>query len=248
MVLGDSYNASQWLPSLWESKNKSRNTSWRHIKVLWSETIGLCKKLNVIYSIITCNPKPQANGPEWCLVQTNHSFEPVLFSELDESVHQIRLNHLKQFVAQAAQIYKLLDQNSLLDAWQSLWLEMSQYTGITDPMMNKLIQCSSSSNSHWTEETVRLGPKTDEPLIWACVNRTLEWKGEMKVFNAFSWFMWKGELMNTSLFILYVLDMKNIHVSHHFWVQYIIAWLCKQTSELNQFIETNCPKESVQGK
>ncbi len=28
--------------------------------------------------------------------QTNHSFEPVLFSDLDELVHQIRLNHLTQ--------------------------------------------------------------------------------------------------------------------------------------------------------
>ncbi len=34
---------------------------------------------------------------------------------LVEPVHQIGLNHLKQFAAQAAQIYKLLNQNSLSD-------------------------------------------------------------------------------------------------------------------------------------
>ncbi len=30
--------------------------SWRNIEVLWSETFGLCKKLNINYNIITCNP------------------------------------------------------------------------------------------------------------------------------------------------------------------------------------------------
>ncbi len=34
--------------------------SWQYIEVLWSETIGLCKKLNIIYNIITCNPEPRA--------------------------------------------------------------------------------------------------------------------------------------------------------------------------------------------
>ncbi len=44
--------------------------------------------------------------------RTNHSFEPVLFGELDEPV-QISLN-----------------QNSLSDAWQSLRLEMSRNTAV----------------------------------------------------------------------------------------------------------------------
>ncbi len=52
--------------------------SWLYFEVLWSETIGLCKKLNIIYYIITCNPEPQENGLDWCpVLQTNHSFEPV---------------------------------------------------------------------------------------------------------------------------------------------------------------------------
>ncbi len=38
--------------------------SWQYIEVLWSEKIGLCKKLNVIYYIITCNPEPQTNSLE----------------------------------------------------------------------------------------------------------------------------------------------------------------------------------------
>ncbi len=49
--------------SLWESKKHIRehkiNTG---IEVLWSETIGLCKKLNIIYNVITCNPESQATG------------------------------------------------------------------------------------------------------------------------------------------------------------------------------------------
>ncbi len=50
----------------------------------------------------------------------NHSFEPVLFGELDEPVHQFELKHLKQFTARATQIYKLLNQHTLLDVRQSL--------------------------------------------------------------------------------------------------------------------------------
>ncbi len=50
--------------------------------------------------------------------RTNHSFEMVLFSELVEPVHHIGLNRLKKFVARAAQIFTLLNQNqiSLSDA------------------------------------------------------------------------------------------------------------------------------------
>ncbi len=85
----------------------------------------------------------------------NHSFESVLFNELVEPVHQIGLNFLQQFTARAAQIYKLLNQNSLSDTWLTPTpTEMSQNSSVSDPVMNELIQCSSSSNSHWTEETM----------------------------------------------------------------------------------------------
>ncbi len=43
--------------------------SWWYIEVLWSEIIGLCKKLNIIYNIITCNPEPRGNGAERCPVR-----------------------------------------------------------------------------------------------------------------------------------------------------------------------------------
>ncbi len=86
----------------------------------------------------------------------NHSFEQIIFSELDESVHQIGLNRLNQFTVQAAQ--KLLNQNSLSDPWQSIWLEMSQqHIWSRDERTDSVLQ---SSSGHWTEETVRLGPKT----------------------------------------------------------------------------------------
>ncbi len=50
-----------------------------------------------------------------------------------------RTEHLKQFMARVAQIYKFnpLNQNSLSDTWQSLRLEMSQNSGIYDPVMNE---------------------------------------------------------------------------------------------------------------
>ncbi len=60
--------------------------------------------------------------------RTNHSFELVLFGELVEPVHC----EMIQFTVRAAQIYKLLNQNSLLEAWQSLWLKMSQNSGVYD--------------------------------------------------------------------------------------------------------------------
>ncbi len=113
---------------------------------------------------------------------TNHSFEPMIFfRELDKSVQQIGLNYLKQ----------LLNQNSLSDAWQSLWLKMNHNSAVFDPVKNEQIQKSSSSNIHWTEESVQPRPKTDKLLICACVNLTLEWRGKIKVFNGFSMFMLK---------------------------------------------------------
>ncbi len=101
----------------WESNKayQAINTheSWRYIEVLWSETISLCKKMNISYNIITCNPEPQANGLEWSLVR-----DWIILLNQFSSVHQIWLKRLKQFTAWAAQIYKFLNQNSLSDAWK----------------------------------------------------------------------------------------------------------------------------------
>ncbi len=107
---------------------------------------------------------------------TNESF---YFCEQVESVHQIWLKLLNQLTTRAAQIHKLLNQISLSDAWQSLRLEMRHSSGVSDPVM-----MNGSSNSPWTEETARLEPKTDEPLIFSSVNRTLEWRDRMNVFMA----------------------------------------------------------------
>ncbi len=64
---------------------------------------------------------------------TNESF----FCEQVESVHQIWLKLLNQFTARAAQIYKLLNQISLSDAWRSLRLEIRHNSGVSDPAMNE---------------------------------------------------------------------------------------------------------------
>ncbi len=53
---------SQWLLSLCESKKHIKQhkinicASWWYFEVWWSETIGVYKKLNIIYNIITYNP------------------------------------------------------------------------------------------------------------------------------------------------------------------------------------------------
>ncbi len=44
--------------------------SWRYIEILWSEAIGLCMKLNIIYNIIICNPEPEANESFFWTVET----------------------------------------------------------------------------------------------------------------------------------------------------------------------------------
>jgi len=62
MVICDLINASLRLP-VFENKNNSHIREhkinncgfWQYIEVLLSKMIGLCKKLNIIYDIITCN-------------------------------------------------------------------------------------------------------------------------------------------------------------------------------------------------
>ncbi len=61
----------------------------------------------------------------WSVSQTNHSFEPVLFSELS-SLNQTELSE----TARAAQIYKLLDQNWLPDS-DSKWVNRFRENGLT---------------------------------------------------------------------------------------------------------------------
>ncbi len=56
---------------------------WWYIEFLWSETIGLCKKLNIIYNIITCNPELQANSLERCPVHERiNLLNRIFFGEL----------------------------------------------------------------------------------------------------------------------------------------------------------------------
>ncbi len=42
-------------------KEHKMNThgSWRYAEVLWRNMISLCKKLKIIFNIITCNPEPE---------------------------------------------------------------------------------------------------------------------------------------------------------------------------------------------
>ncbi len=42
--------------------------SWRYTEVLWRNMIGLCKKLNIIFNIITCNPELQSDGSERIII------------------------------------------------------------------------------------------------------------------------------------------------------------------------------------
>ncbi len=133
----------------------------------------------------------EANGPWWCPVHERIILFNWFFNELDESVHRIGLKHLKQFVAQAAQIYKLLDQNSLSDASQSLRLEMSQNTSVSDPVVNESFL---QQSLNWGNSSTR----TEELMRCWCVHVWTE-----HVFMV-SLCLCKKK---TSLFTLYALDM-----------------------------------------
>ncbi len=99
--------------------------SWRHTEVFWSKTISLCKKLNFIYNIITCNQSLRPTLQSDVRFVNESFFWTDSFSELNKPVHQIVLNRLKQFTTRAAQIYKLLNQNSPSD----------QNISVYDPIM-----------------------------------------------------------------------------------------------------------------
>ncbi len=173
---------------------------------------SVCARM--IYNIITYNPEPQANELEFvrsCLVHeriilSKRFFWMNYFTKSDRSIwNSLRLEQHRSTSSSTS-------QNSLSDAWQSLRLETSQNSGVYDPMMNEPFQRFNYSNSHWTEERVGLELKTDGPLIWACVNWTLESWGEIKVFmvshclcKKVSW--WR---------LVYSLYMQNINVSHHY--------------------------------
>ncbi len=55
--------------------------SCQYIEALWSEKISLCKILNIICNIITCNSEPQANREIW-LFSSNWFFRTVCINEL----------------------------------------------------------------------------------------------------------------------------------------------------------------------
>ncbi len=121
---------------------------------------------------------------------------PVIQS-LNEPVHQNRLNRLKQFSAQTAEIYKLLNQNSLSDAWQSLGVERSQNCDLFMWWMNWF---SAPVSPAVTE--LRKPIDSDWRLIWACVNQTLEWRAKWAVL--FFYFVYVKRWADEGEFILFI--------------------------------------------
>ncbi len=61
---------------------------WRYIEVLWIAMNGLCKKQNVSYNIINCNPRSGVMSS----LQTNHYFEPIFLVNYAERKRKMILN------------------------------------------------------------------------------------------------------------------------------------------------------------
>ncbi len=111
-------------------------------------------KLNIIYNIITCNPEPQADGPEWCPVcEWIFFFWTVPFSEVVEPVHQIGLNVWNGSSSTDLQVDQIKTHFQMPDShsdWK--WASMPACSIWSYHKLSH--QRFSSSNRHWTEENV----------------------------------------------------------------------------------------------
>ncbi len=123
-------------------KEHKMNThgSWRYAEVLWRNMIGLCKKLKIIFNIITCNPEPEwTSSPK----QTEPSETVLNSNSRDLQVTQSKLTFRRLTVTRSRK-------------------EPKQWRSLSVHVMNEL--------SHWTEETDRLGLTADmsvcEPNTW----------------------------------------------------------------------------------
>ncbi len=113
--------------------------------------------------------------------------------------------------------------------------------GASDPMMNELSQ----HYSHWTEQTVRLGPKTMSPAYErACVNRALEWKDKIKVSHCsckkVSWLRLVYSLYRHTKNYHFTSLLCALIIAHVTSLRdYLVKWtsVLKQTVQKDQFPE-----------
>ncbi len=83
-----------------------------------------------------------------------------------------------------------------------------KYRHISDPEMNELIRAPVPPTV--TELSKQFDwPKTDEPLICACVNQTLKWRGQINFFMV-SHRLCKKVRMKTNLFTLYASFYRHV--------------------------------------
>ncbi len=140
--------------------------------------------------------------------RTNHSFEPVIYSELVESFLRIRLK-LWNSLRLDQNRSKLLTQNRCLTV--TLTGNELKYYRIWF-YDDWIIQCSSSSSSHWTEEIIRLGDRWTADM---CMCKSISW---MKSPNyGFSW------CKKVSKFIHFICFR---HVKHPFHIIVYVMSLC----------------------
>ncbi len=109
------------------------------------------------------------------IILLNHFFFSFFFGELVESVREIRLKRLKQFVARAAQIY---NQNHSIKTHFQTCLEMSQYGPIMLVLPTHLaLLFLQKYTKIW--KRFRLRPKTNKPIICTLtehLNKGVRWR------------------------------------------------------------------------
>ncbi len=166
-----SWNCGPW----WFIKCLSRNTKLLprapdNIEVLWSETIGLCKIMSIIYRIITCDPEPQANGPGHEQIK---SFELNQFIKSDWSFWTS--SRLEQHRSTSYSIKSHFQTPDSHSDWK--WDTVAAYL-ILWWWMN------GSSNSPWTEETARTEDRWAADILKCEPNTWM--KGPNERFYGFS--------------------------------------------------------------
>ncbi len=223
------------------------------IEGLWSETIGLCKKLNIIYNIIPCNPEPQANGPECCSVHKR-----IILLNRFFLVH-----YLNQFTksdwtnwssSRLEQHRSTITQSKLFfwHAWQSLRLERAKVLAYLFLWCRFLLTHSALQLLH---NNIKLNwgkclTPTEEPDVWTLQMKVLmvfmvyvkRWANEDQ-FIHFICFRQVQHLLFTSLLVLwvYMTSLSDYVNESKIWT----SWLNKQskrTSSWKRIVFPHCPR------
>ncbi len=225
--------------SIYKQHNITTSGSWWYTEVLWSETICHCKKISFIYNVITCNPEPRANSPEWSPVNEQIIILNQLFlvNQFDCSLNwgtvdwSVRnSSRLKQHRSTSFSI-KTYFQTCLT---VTLTWNYSKYS-IYDPMMLFFAH----STLQFLQQSLNWGTQNKDQWVFMVSNGlckelswwktslfslfvTLDHKTSLKLLgyicsNSQKYIEWV-KIIHFSFMPKIIRILSKDHVSHHYWV------------------------------